>query len=136
AEHLSGDVARVRHQCTLGARAARGLPGQSAHELGVLREAAVHRHRVVGTAAPQERACRGRRHGRARRERARSTAGARLAAALDRDNFRRPPARLYAPHLARQRGPLMDALIDWIYSTRLSSFVTGYAWVWPILESL
>lgn len=30
----------------------------------------------------------------------------------------------------------MDALIDWIYSTRLSSFVTGYAWVWPILESL
>jgi uncharacterized membrane-anchored protein len=30
----------------------------------------------------------------------------------------------------------MDAFIDWIYGTRLSSFVTGYAWVWPILESL
>jgi hypothetical protein len=30
----------------------------------------------------------------------------------------------------------MDALIDWIVKTHLSSFVMGYRWVWPISESL
>ena len=30
----------------------------------------------------------------------------------------------------------MDAFIAWIYTTRLSAFVNGYPWVWPILESL
>jgi hypothetical protein len=30
----------------------------------------------------------------------------------------------------------MDAFIDWILATRLSSFVNGYRWVWPISESL
>ena len=30
----------------------------------------------------------------------------------------------------------MDALIDWIVSTRLSWFVLEYRWVWPICESL
>jgi hypothetical protein len=30
----------------------------------------------------------------------------------------------------------MDALMDWIVSTRLSWFVTEHRWVWPICESL
>ena len=30
----------------------------------------------------------------------------------------------------------MDALIDWIYDTRLSWFITNYGWLWPINESL
>jgi len=30
----------------------------------------------------------------------------------------------------------MDAFIDWIVSTRLSWFVTNYAWVWPLSESV
>ena len=30
----------------------------------------------------------------------------------------------------------MDALIDWIISTRLSWFVLEYRWVWPIAETL
>jgi hypothetical protein len=30
----------------------------------------------------------------------------------------------------------MDALIDWIVSTKLSWFVTEYRWVWPISETL
>jgi hypothetical protein len=30
----------------------------------------------------------------------------------------------------------MDALIDWIVGTRLSEFVMGYRWVWPISETL
>ncbi len=30
----------------------------------------------------------------------------------------------------------MDALMDWIVSTRLSWFVTEYRWVWPIAESV
>lgn len=30
----------------------------------------------------------------------------------------------------------MDALIDWIYDTRLSWFITTYGWLWPINESL
>ena len=30
----------------------------------------------------------------------------------------------------------MDALIDWLVSTRLSWFVTTFRWVWPISESL
>jgi hypothetical protein len=30
----------------------------------------------------------------------------------------------------------MPALIDWIYDTRLSSFITTYGWLWPINETL
>jgi hypothetical protein len=30
----------------------------------------------------------------------------------------------------------MEALIDWLLDTRLSAFVTGYAWAWPISETL
>lgn len=30
----------------------------------------------------------------------------------------------------------MEALIDWLYDTRLSAFVTGYAWAWPVMETL
>ena len=35
-----------------------------------------------------------------------------------------------------ERWPVMDAFIDWLYTTPLSAFVNGYPWVWPILESL
>lgn len=30
----------------------------------------------------------------------------------------------------------MDALIDWIYGTRLSWIITTYGWLWPINETL
>jgi hypothetical protein len=30
----------------------------------------------------------------------------------------------------------MEALIDWIYGTRLSWFITNYGWLWPINETL
>ncbi len=30
----------------------------------------------------------------------------------------------------------MDALIEWIYDTRLSSVITTYGWLWPINETL
>jgi hypothetical protein len=30
----------------------------------------------------------------------------------------------------------MPALIDWIYDTRLSWFITTYGWLWPLNESL
>jgi hypothetical protein len=30
----------------------------------------------------------------------------------------------------------MAALIDWIYDTRLSWFITTYGWLWPINETL
>jgi hypothetical protein len=30
----------------------------------------------------------------------------------------------------------MEALIDWIYGTRLSWLITNYGWLWPINESL
>jgi hypothetical protein len=30
----------------------------------------------------------------------------------------------------------MEALVDWIYDTRLSSFIATYGWLWPINETL
>jgi hypothetical protein len=30
----------------------------------------------------------------------------------------------------------MDGVIDWIYDTRLSSFINTYGWLWPINETL
>lgn len=30
----------------------------------------------------------------------------------------------------------MKALIDWLYDTQLSEFVNGYAWAWPVCETL
>ena len=35
-----------------------------------------------------------------------------------------------------ERIALVDALIDWIVSTRLSWFVTNFRWVWPLTESV
>jgi hypothetical protein len=35
-----------------------------------------------------------------------------------------------------ERYLVLDALIDWIYGTKLSWFITTYGWLWPINESL
>jgi len=35
-----------------------------------------------------------------------------------------------------ERIALLDAIIDWLVSTRLSQFVVTYRWVWPICESV
>jgi hypothetical protein len=31
---------------------------------------------------------------------------------------------------------VLDTLANWLLTTRLSTFVTGYPWVWPALETL
>jgi uncharacterized membrane protein len=31
---------------------------------------------------------------------------------------------------------VLDTLANWLLTTRLSAFVTGYPWVWPALETL
>ena len=35
-----------------------------------------------------------------------------------------------------ERWPLLELVIDWPYTTRLSWFVNSFPWVWPTLESL
>src|SRR5688572_16072999 len=50
---------------------------------------------------------------------------------------RRAVAGLHLHHSARGRGCVMEnALIDWMYDTRLSWFITNYGWLWPINETL